>query len=233
MHIKETISYWLNYCLLIGFLLTACMPEKDRGKTQEIASPTPLPAHAPSAAGLAATLIADPQYMKDCKTISAPRLRDQQDYLEIFPGQSTDEDVKTRLGNPREQNHFEKTEEWVYGGFNIYIEDGVVSSIEAYEDAQIMVNLSQLNLEYGCPDLILAIDTSIDRPTGNYDLTKFIYLNNGIEFVFLDFPVSLADNPTSVVFFMPQSAESYLEQSHLENLSLENGKPVWWGEAVK
>ncbi len=232
MYIKITPNRFLKICLVIAVLLTACIPTKINGEVQNT-DPTLAPTPAPSPAILAKTLVADPEYLRDCMIVGSPRQHIQLDYLDIFPGQSTDENVKTLLGDPLERNHVKKIEEWVYSGFNIYLESNIVTSIDVYDDVQIMVSLKELISEYGCPDLIFAIDTSIDQPAGNYDLTKFIYYNNGVEFFFPDFPVSLSDVPISIGFFKAESLESYLERYNYDNYGPENGKLVSWNEAVQ
>ena len=93
--------------------------------------------------------------------------------------------------------------------------------------------MKDIILKYGCPDLIFAIDSSIDQPSGTYNWTKFIYLGDGLEFLFKSFPVLLSDIPKSVTFFKPQSLESYMKLSNYTNFDLKEGKPVSWRETVK
>jgi hypothetical protein len=136
MHTKKVITLLL--CLILVVVLSTWISLSSM--------------HGPSPAVLAKTLVADPEYLKDCRLITGSRQSLQLDYFGVFPGQSTDEDVKILIGNPSDQHHIEKKEEWVYTGFNMYIEDKVVTSIYVHEDRTIMLKLKDVISKYGCPD---------------------------------------------------------------------------------
>lgn len=179
------------------------------------------------------TFVSNPEYMKECKMINPDNHKGQISYLGIYPGQSTSEDVLKHLDRPTETNYFSNDEEWVYKGFNINIEEDVVESIDVYGDPQLVVSLKELIIQYGCPDLILAVDDSIEQPNGSYSLAHFIYIGNGIDFIISGFPVSLTDVPYSVGFFIPQSLEDYLNRSDYINFGPKVENVVSWREAVK
>lgn len=233
-----------NLLILFILFLAACGAEQDLPLSpptatstviETLVSATPMLTNTPilSPAILARTLVADSEYMRDCKAINSSHQEGQLDYHRVLPGKSTNEDVLNLMNKPTENNYFHETIEMVYRGFNVYIENDVVDSIYVYEDPHLLVSLERLILEYGCPDLIYAIDSSIDQPGGNYSVTELIYLNNGIEFLFSSFPVSLTETPYMIDFFKPQPLEKYLIRSNFINEGIENSKPMLWDEAVR
>lgn len=188
---------------------------------------------APTPASLSRKLINDKQAMQECKAINSSVQTIQFDYHNVLPGQSTVEDVIAQFGNPTQQSHFHDIDEWAYSNFNIYVKDSVVESIDIHVDPEIMVSLKEWVSNRGCPDLIFANDTSIDQASGNYNLTTFIYLNNGAEVFFAGFPIALSDMPSSIVLFKPESLEEYLERHVFMKYSFQNGSPFSWSDAVK
>ena len=221
------------YLLLVVSLTTIILIACSSIKGEEATPFDLLSTSTVSPSMMAATLVSNTNYMQECKRINPEIRQGQIDYLNIYPGQTRVEDIEAMIGKPIKRNDPSANDrEWHYDNFNVYIKRGndVVDSILVFGDTQFMVSLEYLVKEYGCPDLIYAIDKSEDYPSGAYSFTEFIYFRNGVEFAFDSFPVHLSDLPVFIDFFVPQFLEEYSYNYIYPNYEV--GKPVTWDEAV-
>lgn len=230
MNIQKVFRRWIAPWLVVAFILVSCIPP-DNGTGIKHSYRTSTPELLSGV--LAQTLVADPQYLADCRAVWGHSLDAQQGYYGIIPGWANQEDVWKLVGDPLEVDITSEGSEWTYKGYAVEFTGGVVASVYVDDDPRILVSLRELISKYGCPDLIFAFDNSIDQPSGSYNITIFTYLSKGIGLYMGDFPVSLSDVPYLVEYSAPTSLEKYLEERPDMADSLVVAKPVSWGEAVK
>ena len=230
MDIKKPVNY-LSFLILCVILLISCFPQKTHSETPSFVITSALPTSTPSVVNVAQTLMADPQSMQDCKTVSSQIRNGQMDYRKIIPGQTMSQKVEELLGKPEEVST-SKGEKWFYDGYLISFRNKMVDSIYVDNDPKILVQLNTIITNNGCPDLIMALDIK-EEPTGGYEATQIIYLELGVEYFFGAFPISLSSIPEFASFAEHQTLEKYFQKSGLTNLSPAAGIPVSWDQAVQ
>lgn len=226
MNTRKSISAFFVFGLTL-FLFTSCKPilagsngQVFQATTHNISSPTSI------------IETTDPFQENDneCETINPSRMEKQIDYLGIFPGKTSSQDVKLLLGSPKETGTL-IGEIWYYNEFSITFENSITNSIYVEGDGELLVSLEEVIKRYGCPSIIFTVDRG-QEPIGDYSILEFIYPEIGIEFLFYGYPINLTDKPVSAEFFLPLSFYDYLIESGKTLYHPIAGKIVSWSEAI-
>lgn len=213
------LSRKLIPCLLMIIFLSVIVSCAVSGKNEQ------------SEIVMLATMIANPEYIRECKETFPAAGKGQVYFLKISPGLTTKEEVERELGAPLKRSIQEV--EWQYNAYNIYFTGNIVDVVLVYDSNLMKAAFAKFLEDYGCPDLVYAFDKSEDHPSGHYTMTRFIYLKAGVEFAFQNYPIRLTDDPINIEYFKPQSLEEYLVHSGYDNYSLDAAKTVSWGDAVR
>lgn len=181
---------------------------------------------------LAQTLVSNTNYLDPCKTINPIKLTEQISYQNIWPGKTKESEVESILGTPEERSVFRGVKNLVYGdtGLLVDVENDVVTYIVVNPDKDLPITLEEVVLRYGCPDLILAVNTTEDQV--GYNSIRFIYSTIGMEVSFAGNPTGLASNADNISYFPPASIQGYFEEHSWAGVSW-SAQPVEWNDAVK
>jgi hypothetical protein len=183
--------------------------------------------------------IESPSYLEGCKK-QYPKTQgtSQVGYHGIFPGQTTDVEVENILGKYDSQYDDIRPggiSYWYYGSTTITLQNHLVVLIETTGNTPPQYYLADLLKGYGCPDVIYATYTIAEDNFGSqpYDSEVFVYHNLGIEYLFRNKPVSLSDEPFTLIYFKPGALEEFLEGTQNYYISLPRDKPIDWEDAIK
>ena len=187
-----------------------------------------------SNASLAQTLVSNPNYLDQCKTLNPLKLTEQISYKNIWPGKTKASEVEAILGTPQERSTFGVVTTLVYGDteFFVEIENGVVTYIvvDPDEETKLPITLEEVILRYGCPDLVLAVNTTEDQV--GYNSIRFIYSIIGMAASFPNFPTSLGSNANNISYFPSMTVQDFFEKYSWAEIRF-FAQPVEWSEAIK
>lgn len=179
----------------------------------------------------AKTMVSRPTYMDPCLS-EYSRFSQPVGYKDIFPGQTTSSGVENILGSPEKKIETSQEIGWVYDfDLAVYFDlNKIVNTIYLGKDAQTSVPFIDILSDYGCPNIIYAIDGD-QHPSGVYNTLLFIYHDIGMDVMFFKIPIQVSDKPDQISFFSPVTLGDYL--ADLEFLEYPGkAKPVDWDEAV-
>ena len=187
-----------------------------------------------SNAPLAQTLVSNPNYLDQCKSLNPIKLTEQIYYKNILPGKTKASEVESILGTPQERSVFEGVTNLVYGDteFFVSIENDVVTYIVVDPDTEtrLPITLEEVVLRYGCPDVMLAFNTKEDQV--GYNSVSFIYSTIGMEVRFPNFPTSLGSNANNISYFPSMTVQEFFEKYSWAEIRF-FAQPVEWNEAIK
>lgn len=219
--------------IALSILLASCGQTKI-GNVQPNATMLPSPVsetEAASVTSLVQTSVSNMNYLKECKTINHNKFTEQIPYQDILPGKTNESELETLLGAPDKVSKIKDRTNWVYGNVGLLIEKGTVTYVLVPVEQTSELTLEQLVLKYGCPDLILAVNSTEDQV--GYGGVRFIYHFAGMEVDFAKYPVSLSDKPATISYFPSMDLQEYLNKNSWGTMTIQSGKPVEWTEAVK
>ena len=181
---------------------------------------------------VASTLIADKDYNTGCPSYAdSPSQPDQLGYRGIYPGQTMDQ-VLEAFGMPMDKTKIMGMDIWSYDKVGIHFIDDKIKIMYVEGDEALLVSVNGIVQNYGCPNLIY-INDSKEEPTGDYDVTTFVYYDLGVEFLFYKYPLSTTDIPSSATFFVITTLKNYMESSGWAENHPDAGRLVPWAETVK
>lgn len=184
-----------------------------------------------SVESLVKTAVSNPNYLRECKDLNPVDSEEQISYRNIWPGKTKASELELILGSPDEKYTFSGTTDWVYDDISLSIEGDIVTEVLISVDTGTDLTLMEIILEYGCPNIIFAVNTTEDQ--FGYTDTRFVYHNIGAEFSFRRYPASLNDTPSHVKYFRPMNLEEYLETNEWTALDTYLGKPIEWNDAIE
>jgi hypothetical protein len=174
-----------------------------------------------------------------CRPTSRQHPAKQADYKGILPGVTTAEELIHLLGEPVQRLHYEPgVAEWLYpyedgpGNFPVGIRDGKVESIYRVYDHEEKLRLSEIIAQFGCPDVVYAVELYSEHPSGNYSAVSLIYLQRGLELTTPSLPVELDDEASQIWYFAPGSHEDWLKQ-RLDMQYLERAQQITLDDALR
>jgi hypothetical protein len=149
------------------------------------------------------TLITGPNYMSGCLAINPVRYTKQEGYLNIMPGVTLSDDLERLVGTP----DVKRTDAQRFDNLSMMIRidpaTHIVIEIRIDQHAN-FPSLMEIIQKYGCPDVIYAINNSMDGPRGIFGATDFVYFKQvGISFRFWRYPVRFEDKPRGIDYFLP------------------------------
>lgn len=203
-------------CVLALVLMVSCTKNTDRSA---------------SVVSLTLTSVSNPKYLSKCKNLNPVDSEKQISYQNIWPGKTRESDLELILGSPDEKYTFSGTTDWVYDNVSFSIEGDMVTEVLISVETETDLTLMEIILEYGCPNIIFAVNTTEDQ--AGYTDTRFVYHNIGAEFSFRNYPTSLNNTPSHIKYFQPMNLEEYLETNEWTALDTYLGKPIEWNDAVK
>ena len=190
-----------------------------------------------SAASMVQTVVANESYLHECRAINPEKAVEQVSYMGVTPGKTKDSELETILGTPDQKVTSSTAIDWIYGDTGVFIEKGIVKRIIiSYvfipaEEASSEFRLDQLIRNYGCPDILFAVNATEDQV--GYTNTRFIYPTIGIEIDYAAFPASSTELPSNVVYFQPTNVQEYLGQFAAPFFVSNTSKLIEWDEAVE
>ena len=180
---------------------------------------------------LAQTLVANTNYLDQCKTLNPLKLTEQLPYQKIWPGKTTESEVESILGAPDKKSVFRDEINLVYGSnLGILVRNGVVESILISPEDESRLTLEEVILKNGCPDLVLAVNTTEDQV--GYNSIRFIYITLGLEVSFAHYPANLNDRVDTIRYFPSMTVQEYFEKNGWAGLRW-SAQPIEWNDAVK
>ena len=187
-----------------------------------------------SNASLVQTLVSNPNYVDQCKTLNPSKLTEQISYKNIWPGKTKASEVESILGTPQESSVFQGVTTLVYGATEsfVQIENGVVTYIVVDPDTETRfpITFEEVVLRYGCPDLVLAVNTTEDQV--GYNSVRFIYSMIGMEVSFAGYPTNLGSSSDNISYFPPVTVQEYFEKNGWAAIRFFT-QSVEWTEAVR
>lgn len=218
MKIKITV-------FLLFFLITSCALREDAIKK------------APTSSNISILdYVSSEGYANGCAQANLNLQLSQISYREVYPGVTTLQNVKGKIGEPshiikdgREINLFyDKSPSEIA---SIIIVDDVVDRIDV-DNYNSSLSLKKVVEMYGCPNLIYATDRS-ENATGKYNAVTFSYPELGFELWLEGTRVTLENIPNELRYFVPMSLKDYIDL-HSDILYFKSpiSIPVRWSEVV-
>ena len=214
-------------------LINNDQPNSSVASTQVLESTQAFENESDSNPLLAQTLISNTNYLDPCKSVNPIKLTEQIPYLNIWPGKTKESEVESILGTPDKRSIFRGVKDLVYDdtGLSVDIESGVVTYIVVNpEESNLPITLKEVILRYGCPDLILAVNTTEDQV--GYNSVRFIYSTIGMEVSFAGYPTGLGISADDISYFPPATVQEYFEKNSWAGVSW-SAQPVELNDAVK
>jgi hypothetical protein len=225
------------YILMTILVLTACAPA-DTPHPQPTVVPTPdgNGNSLPSESIDIEKLLADPDYLAECKSINPSKSDKQAGYLGVYPGITHPNDVETLLGKPLNSGIINepsaKYRMTNYQTFSVRIDlaGSKTEFIHVNKDTHYPTALEIIS-QYGCPDMVYK--RSLDEEgDSNYSTVVFIYHKKvGLRVDFEQYPLSLKSNAYSILYFIPDTAENVLKLFgfyHADGYAA----PATWDDAI-
>lgn len=183
--------------------------------------------------------VTDPAYKSECLDINPTTFQSPVNFLGIYPGRTTSEQVKKLLGEPSKVFATAEGFNWFYDkNENIFISTifigNIVDRIDVVNQDKNHPSLDEIAGELGCPNLMTLVDQS-EHSDGNYNMAVFIYPEIGVEywFEFFGTKLTLESVATEIRYIKPIALEDYIS-SFNPFLSVNSPfiKPVFWKEIV-
>lgn len=180
---------------------------------------------------LAQTLVSNTNYLDHCKTLNPIKLTEQIPYQNIWPGKTKESEVESILGVPDETSVFRDETSLLYGtDVGVLVKNGVVTSILVSPEDESRLSLEEVILKYGCPDLILAVNTTEDQV--GYTSIRLIYSTVGLAISFAHYPANLSDRVDTIRYFPSMTVQEYFEKNGWAQMPF-SAQPLEWNDAVK
>jgi hypothetical protein len=174
------------------------------------------------------TLRADPDYMAGCIKINPNFVDVQAGYKGIYPGRTTQDEVRNVFGKPLRIPQIAEGTLWEYEYLAVSFEKSKVSELYVFESNG--ATLRDFILQYGCPDEIYALDVN-EHPYGEYSRLMFLYHRIGFDFTIDNIPAKLDDTAYQTTYFKPGTRDDFM--NIFLSLTVPNAaKPIDWDDAV-
>lgn len=217
------------------FVLAACA-SVDSPHFQPTIAPTLNENNLPSEDIDIEELLADPNYLAECKSINPNRSDKQAGYLGVYPGITSPSDIEVLLGKPlssgtiTEPSTKYKMLNYQTFGVQVNLAGNRIESITVDNDTHYPTALEIIS-QYGCPDMVYK--RSLDKEeNSNYSTTIFIYYKKvGLGIYFDQYPLSLESNAYGMEYFIPDTAEKvlrFLGFYHADRYAA----PATWNDAI-
>ena len=184
-----------------------------------------------SIVSLAQTSVSNTNYLSECKTINPAKLTEQIPYRNILPGKTKESEVESILGMPDKRSVFRDEINLVYGSdVGVLVINNIVTPILVSSKDESKSTLEEAILKYGCPDIVLAVNTTEDQV--GYNSIRLIYSMLGLTVSFAHYPANLGDSLDKIWYFPSMTIQEYFEKNSWAEVS-SSAKPVEWNDAVK
>lgn len=216
----KTYRTSLKFLLTFALLMTAC--------TANVPTETTIPL--PTSTMDIVVLRSRPDYMAGCLELNSNVYGTQANYRGIYAGLTRDSDVLALVGEPLKINNL-VDRSWEFEKFSVIFDKTVVTQVLADDDGKIQNgNLADMIGEYGCPEIIYAVDIN-EHPFGEYSRLLFTYPKIGFDFTIDNIPAKLSDRISATSYYVPTTFEAYTERFAL--MIPNASKPLIWADAVK
>lgn len=180
---------------------------------------------------LAQTLVANTNYLEPCKKLNPIKSTEQIPYRNILPGKTKGSEIESILGTPDKRSVFGDEINLVYGSnVGVFVQDGIVTSILVSLEDESGLTLEEVIIQYGCPDLILAVNTTVDQV--GYNDIRLIYNTLGLAVSFPGYPATLSEHADAIWYFPTMTVQEYFEKNGWAQMR-SSAQPVEWNDAVK
>lgn len=215
---------YLHMGLTIIVLMASCT-NKTPAQSQIIAT------QSVSNVSIAQTRVSNMSYLDECKTLNPIKLTEQIPYQNIWPGKTKESELESILGAPVKRSVFRDEINLVYGSnVGLFVQDGIVTYILVSLEDESQLTVEEVILKYGCPDLVLAVNTTEDQ-VGYYSI-RLLYNTIGMEVSFANYPAALGSSADNISYFPPVTVQEYFENNGWAAMSW-SAQPVEWRDAVK
>jgi hypothetical protein len=205
-------KYLLFSMILITFLVSCSMPNQtDRITINDISN--------------------DSSYLLDCRLIYGIKYKSQVCLNNLCPGLINQDQILNLYKTPISQYSYGSETYLRYPEFGVRITDShILASVDVFNDTSLFKVFKEQLSMFGCPDLMIAIDSS-EEPNGDYFRLGVFYTKSGLEFIFSKIPIELVDSPEEVVLFTPIDViDFYTVFPYFDDIS--SSKIINWKDAV-
>ena len=221
----------ISICIITIVAMTSCTsignPENEPNNASDQLSVT----ESASVVSLAQTLVSNTNYLNECKTLNPLKLTEQILHRNIWPGKTKESEVESILGIPDKRSVFRDEINLVYGSnVGLFVQDGIVTSILVSLENESWLTLEEVILKYGCPNLILAVNTTVDQV--GYNDIRLIYSMLGLAVSFPGYPANLSTRADAIWYFPMMTVQEYFEKNGWARMPW-SAQPIEWEEAVK
>ena len=222
----------ISICITPFVLMASCTSTISAETEPNNASEKTSATKSASVSSLAQTLVSNTTYLDECKTLNPLKFTEQIPYQNIWPGKTKESEVESILGVPDKRSVFRDVIDLVYGdnGFFVEIQNGSVTYIVVPVEGASGFTLKEVILKYGCPDLVLAVNTTEDQV--GYNSIRLIYSTLGLEVSFAHYPANLSDSADIISYFPSMTVQEYFEKNGWAEMRW-SAQPVEWNDAVK
>lgn len=169
-------------------------------------------------------------YLLDCKNIYNIKNQSQICFNNLCPGLINQDQILDLYQTPLSQYSYIGETYLRYPDFGVQITDNNLHSVDIFNDKDLFKSFNEQLSMYGCPDLMIAIDSS-EEPNGDYFRLGVFYTKSGLEFIFSKIPIELVDSPEEVVLFTPIDVKDfYTAFPYFDDIS--SSKIINWKDAV-
>ena len=212
----------ISICIITFVVMASCT---------SIVNPETEPNNNLDQVSLAQTLVSNSNYLDECKTLNPLKLTEQISYQSILPGKTKEAEVESILGVPDKRSVFRDEINLVYGSdLGILVQNDVVTTILVSLQDETGYTLEEVILKYGCPDLVLAVNTTVDQV--GYNDIRLIYSMLGLAVSFPGYPANLSTRADAIWYFPMMTVQEYFEKNGWAQMR-PSAQPVEWNDAVK
>ena len=222
----------ISICIFAFVLMASCTsiisPETEPNNVSDRVSVT----ESALVVSRALTLVSNTNYLDECKTLNPLKLTEQIPYQNIWPGKTKESEVESILGVPDKRSVLVGDEiNLVYSSdLGVLVKNDIVTSILVYPEDETRFTLEEVILKYGCPDLVLAVNTTEDQV--GYDSIRLIFSKVGLAVSFAHYPANLSDSIDKIWYFPSMTVQKYFEKNGWAGMP-RSAQPVEWNDAVK
>jgi hypothetical protein len=221
----------ISICIITFVIMASCTsivnPETGPNNSSDQVSVT----ESASVISLAQTLVSNTNYLDECKTLNHLKLTEQIPYQNIWPGKTKESEVESILGIPDKRSVLRDEINWVYGSnVGLIVQDGIVTSILVSLEDESWLTLEEVILKYGCPNLIMAVNTTVDQV--GYNDIRLIYSRLGLAVSFPGYPANLSTRADAIWYFPMMTVQEYFEKNGWARMPW-SAQPIEWEDAVK
>lgn len=163
-------------------------------------------------------IVYDINYLSGCKGNSPAPPERQIDFMGVYAGVTTVDEILSRFGKPTEYRKMNDLKEYYYSDQSSYVHhffitNEIVDSVAITTDKEILTEVQDILKKYGCPDLVTATAPEpsdlISGDNPDFSVTTFWYLNGGLVITFDGYPIKILDKADVIEFGKPMTLSTF------------------------